>query len=36
MGMQVVEHMGDLEAALAQAQAVADAAFANGGLYLER
>ena len=36
MGMQVVAHMGDLETALAQAQAVADAAFANGGLYLER
>ena len=36
MGMQVVEHMADLETALAQAQAVADAAFANGGLYLER
>ena len=35
MGMQVVEH-GDLETALVQAQAVANAAFANGGLYLER
>ena len=35
MGMQVVEHMADLETALVQAQAVANAAFANGGLYLD-
>lgn len=36
MGMQVVEHMQALEAALGQAKAVADAAFGNSGLYLER
>ena len=36
MGMQVVEHMDDLESAIAQAQAVAEAAFANSGVYLER
>lgn len=36
MGMQVVESPEHLETALAQAKAVADAAFANGDLYLER
>ncbi len=36
MGMQVVENMKGLETALAQAKAVADAAFGNGDLYLER
>jgi acetyl-CoA carboxylase biotin carboxylase subunit len=36
MGMQVVEQMEDLESAIAQAQAVAEAAFANSGVYLER
>jgi acetyl-CoA carboxylase biotin carboxylase subunit len=36
MGMQVVQNMDGLEAALAQASAVADAAFANSDLYLER
>ena len=36
MGMQVVEAPEQLESALAQAKAVADAAFANGDLYLER
>ena len=36
MGMQVVEGPEQLESALAKAKAVADAAFANDDLYLER
>ncbi len=36
MGMQVVQDMAGLERALAQARAVADAAFGNDDLYLER
>ena len=36
MGMQVVQNVDGLEVALAQAKAVADAAFGNADLYLER
>ena len=36
MGMQVVQSIDGLEIALAQAKAVADAAFGNADLYLER